>query len=155
MKKYIIGLGLLAGCAGPATNLDPMQRAAFLAVEEAWYEAGLPVPHEDCNLDAFVVVHATSKKYWELCGSDPQKSAGCSTSEHIRPLQPDTVPIVVVSPKHYIEPTIITHELSHAFQRCTTGRDYGHSDPKVWQAAGGDSSVQARANKILQEQGWL
>lgn len=160
MKKTLVTaavtvLSLFAGaCANPETNMDPMQRAAYLATEEAWYAAGRAVPADDCNLDAFVVVHATSKKYWELCQSDPNKSAGCATHDKLYPLRGGSVPMVVVSPKHYIEPTIIVHELLHHFLRCTTGRDPYHATVGVWQATG-PGSIQDEAYITLQEQGWL
>lgn len=161
MKKLLVTaavtvLSLFAGaCALPSGTDDPMQLAVFDAVESAWYGADMPVPDESCNLERFVVVHASAPKYWELCGSDPAKSAGCAHFEHIYPLRSGTIPYVVISPKHYVEPTIIVHELLHHFQRCTTGRDFNHADPQVWSAAGGPTSIQAKATDLLLDGGWL
>jgi hypothetical protein len=146
MKK-LIPLIALAGCAVPGP--DARYEAEY-AVESAWYDAGLDIPYPECNVESFRVIHATVTEYWALCHGDPAKSYGCSTDEHVGgPLSGQTRPVVVVAPWWHIEPSIVVHEILHAFQRCTDGRDPAHADPRVWSAAGGATSVQSVAMAAL------
>lgn len=144
---------LLAGCALPTAEHEPHEVAAYEAVVEAWAAAGLPEPSNDCHLDLFQVHQArTAAEY--PCG-DPAKSYGCMTLENYGgPMRPARVPEIYITPWHHSEPYLIVHELLHGFAICS-GLGYGHGDPRVWQAAGGASSVQEAANQLLRDGGWL
>lgn len=158
MTKPHLLLGLyLWGCA-PMPQLTAVEASAGRAAKEAWAAKRMPEPTENrCDLSRFYVVVPDAIEYRRYCPhSDPWKTAGClawKDSNHLYAWV--QWPVVVISPKHYSEPTIVVHELMHAYQRCSKlgrpGWDLGdreHSDPRVWSAAGGENAVQTLANEL-------
>jgi len=150
---------LFSGCAHTSTLL-PHERAAGEAAKQAWAEHGMPPPtrKKRCAIDEFsVVVAKTPAEYNKYCPTSvAEKSAGClswTSSAHWFFWRDR--PLVVVSPIHYSEPTIVVHELMHAYIQCAelgkSAWDPGdrlHADPRVWRAPGGDKSVQWRADEL-------
>lgn len=158
MSKFVtaaIAALSLSACALPEATDDEMQLAVFAAVESSWHAYDMGVPDADCNLERFQVIHASAPKFKQLCGVESTQAYGCSHTEQLYPLRAGSIPMVVVSPIHYIEPHIIVHELLHHFLRCTVGRDFNHSNPKVWTAVGGPATVEGRAIDLLMDGGWL
>lgn len=120
-----------AGCAPLHTASLPNDALrAIEAAQDGWRDAGLP----PCDLGAVRVRYAAYP-----CAST---EAGCI----------EQGVIVVRDELDLIDSTggIVVHEWLHlARHRCGGGRDPGHTDPRVWSAAGGALSAQGRARDLL------
>ncbi len=149
---------LVLGSCMPKPVLKPHEEVAGRAAWDAWRLKKLPVPvHGHCNAGRFYVVTPTPDDFSKYCPmTNWKKVAGClswRTSHHF--FAWSEYPVVVVSPKHYSEPTIIVHELLHAYTHCaelsTNPWDPGdgdHKDPRVWSAAGGRDAAQSIADDL-------
>ena len=157
MIKLATMLALLCACSTPAPELQPFERAAGSALADAWTAGGFPAPTQNnCDFTRFSVRLDSAQNYGVDCRSTPEASAGCTNfSSDGSWFSSPNYPVVVVSPDWKSEPGIIIHELLHARIYCSgsgkTGDpfDVNHADPRFWQAAGGDTSVQSRALKLL------
>lgn len=144
-----------AACGTPAPELTPAEREAGGAALAGWLAAGLPSPAQnDCVPTHFYVRLADASDFNRKCRSTPQAAAGCLNWEGPSAfLHPERYPIVVISPNWRSEPGIIIHELMHAFTKCAGlgagPMDYQHLNPRIWQAAGGESSAQAQALGLI------
>lgn len=155
-RLVVLALSLLACTRAP--ELSAEERAAGAAALTAWREAGLPDPTLDrCRIELFTVRHASPARFREDCRVEPERAWGClawdSTSHFVRPW---SFPVVVTSPHFPYGMAIVQHELMHALIRCSgvgpsfaDPGDHGHRDARIWEAAGGAASVQARAHKLL------
>ncbi len=159
--RFVLVLGFLAACA----HSPPLQRheqVAGQAAKEAWQQRGMPpMTRKRCDVDSYqVVVTKNQEEYSKYCAmSFIETSAGClgwgSTANWFMWRE---FPIVVISPRHYSEPTIVVHELMHAFIQCSEIQrdpwdpgDRQHANPRVWSAAGGTESVQWLADLLSKE----
>jgi hypothetical protein len=162
MKPAFLLLYPLLACAATPTALRPHEQKAGAAARIAWRERGLPEPIEGrCDVDRYEVIVTTDaagfNRYCPTSRAD--KTAGClawRSSDHW--FRWRDRPLVVISPKHHSEPTIVVHELMHAYYRCAglsksdwDPGDRGHTDPRVWSAAGGETAAQTRADALTKE----
>jgi hypothetical protein len=144
-------------CASPSV-LTAGERAAGAAALAGWRAAGLPEPYEGCNVSRFQVRLADEAMFLRVCRASPVASAGClSWEENGSPFRPTRYPVVVISPGRVSEPRIIVHELMHAAWHCSnlpgsySPANTQHLDPRVWTAAGGETSAQSRAMRLLEQ----
>ena len=157
-----LALLLLAGCAARPALL-PHEALAGRAVAKAWAEKGLPAPtrQKRCDVESFDVVVTTTAADWhQWCPlADPGKTFGCLAWEYTAHwFFWRERPIVVISPMHHTEPTIVVHELMHAYTQCAALRkdpwdpaDARHTDPRVWSAPGGVEAAQSRADTLSKQ----
>jgi len=162
---YNVFLALIASCA-PLPALLPHEALAGRAVKRAWEEKGMPAPtvKAHCAVDEYqVIVTKTPEEYRRYCPtSEAAKSAGClSWEESAHWFAWRHRPVVIVSMIHYSEPTIVVHELLHAYVQCSKLHpdpwdpgDRQHSDPRVWTSPGGADAVQTRADALCKEPPW-
>jgi len=144
MKPWLIAAAMAAGCSLPMGDYEPHEQAAFDALKAAWDG---PKPAGYCHLDRFLVRQNNS------CGPE---AYGCLSWEKPRPFRADKVPVVNIATWHHSEPYLVVHELLHAFSLCAGwGGDARHVNPRVWSAAGGDSSIQSRTMAVLASEGWI
>ena len=156
-RSAILAALAAASCVPPAPELLPLERSAGQAVSVAWNSAALPFPSKnDCDVSRFSVRIASATDYATSCLGAPEASAGCTNfSSDGSWFSSPLYPIVVISPTWKSEPGIIVHELLHAYVYCSeSGKpgdpfDANHTDSRVWKAAGGESSVQARAMSLI------
>jgi hypothetical protein len=148
----------LAACTA-APELLPHERAAGAAAFTAWAQAGLPEPDKGrCDVRTFRVRMASAERFVQDCRTAPEAAYACTAWETTDELfRWRDVPVVVIAPWWHSEPGIVVHEICHALIRCSgigpSARDAGdskHTDPRVWKAEGGETSVQARAMKLLE-----
>lgn len=154
-RLVVLALSLLACTRAP--ELSAEERAAGAAALTAWREAGLPDPTLDrCRIELFKVRMPSRDAFIMNCGTAPELAWACLNwdgSWHF--FRPSKWPVVVASPALPYGPAVVVHELMHAMTECSgIGRpsdpgDSRHSDPRVWEAAGGATSVQARAAALL------
>lgn len=158
MKALLISVAAItAACTTAAPELRPEERAAGAALASAWTAGGFPAPtRNNCDFSRFSVRLDSAKDYGVDCRSTPEASAGCTNfSSDGSWFSSPNYPVVVISPTWKSEPGIIIHELLHARIYCSgSGKpgdpfDVNHSDPRFWQAAGGATSVQAKALALL------
>ena len=158
MRLALFGIVVaLFGCVPRPPELAPLERAAGAAALEGWRLAGLPPPNvQRCDVRRFRIETPDASGYFARCRSASTASAGClnwSSSGHW--FRPISYPVVVVSPRHYVEPHIIVHELMHAMWQCAelgSLLDAGnrqHADPRVWMASGAATSAQGRAMALI------
>lgn len=156
-RLVVVVLAASAACTR-APELTADERAAGAAALSAWREIGLPEPTQDrCRIELFQVRHASPRRFLEDCGVPEGKAWGClqwDTTAHF--FRPWSFPVVVTSPHFPYGMAIVQHELMHALIRCSgvgpsfaDPGDHGHRDARVWEAAGGAASVQARAAALL------
>jgi hypothetical protein len=118
------------------TSLPDEALSAIEAGVDGWRAAGLP----ECDLGAVTVRYAAYP-----CAS---VEAGCV----------EQGAIVLRDGQAILDSTggPVLHEWLHlARHRCGGGRDPGHTDPRVWSAAGGATSAQGRAKALLVARGQL
>lgn len=157
-----LALALALGACAPKPELSPSERAAGAAAVQAWQESGLPSASDRCDVRGFRIATPGAQDYLRRCFSAPEKSWGClNWTDSGRMFGASRVPVVVASPHFYADRSadlsaIIQHELMHALVTCAgvgpSGWDSGdreHTDARVWSAAGGETSVQARATALL------
>lgn len=150
---------LLFGCAHAPAML-PHEIAAGEAAKRAWAERGMPPPTalKRCAIDEYnVIVTHTPEELRKWCSTaDPATTYGCLawTSSNNWFFWRDR-PLVVVAPMHHTEPTIVVHELMHAYIECAEigngpwdPGDRKHTNPRVWRAPGGEQSVQWLADEL-------
>lgn len=161
LRAALLALALCACVHGlPPGSADGR---AVQAVEGAWRAAGLPGPGSCLDL-VEVRRHDSLSRYVDACdGSRPglygpaaRDSAGCLASAFRGVLgRPGWA--VHMAPGYHDDPALVEHELLHALTHCRLRRAYndpfdaGHSDPRVWEASGGASSVQARARRVTHQ----
>lgn len=156
MKAAFVALFLVCACT-PASNLKPFEREAGDAVAAAWAESGLPAPTQGrCDVSKWRVRTDDAVSFQNDCHVPAPAAGGCTAwADTDAMFAWREYPVVVISPAWKSEPGIIIHELMHAYWHCAEmpnelGPDnIDHKDPRVWQAAGGDASVQARALAIV------
>lgn len=154
MKRGFVLALLLEACGFPPLIASTAERSAGAAALSAWRSSGLQNPmREGCNASDFSIRIADDASYWHLCGADPNTQAGClNWTSDSRMFNPGLRPLIVVAPWTNASNDLVVHELLHAMLVCSDvdlSGDPQHADPRVWQAAGGATSVQARAHAIL------
>lgn len=148
-----VALGLLAACA-PDPGSTPDQRV-YNTTLDAWYARDYLPPIDDryspplcADLDAFVMwAPATVAEYERIC---PAESWACLEFEAIRGVRNRQRPVAVMHPRLSAARWAAhgVHELLHQFRLCARlGRDYGHTDARVWRPS--PDSVEARALGVL------
>ena len=153
----VLALSLTA-CMPRAPELPPLALAGVHAALEGWRAAGLPEPDERCDFTGVRLRWAKdAAEFWELCRGVAPKNAAClnwTTSNHF--FRPTEFPVIVLRAGFVLEtdsePTI--HEISHALYRCAglpwwDAQNTKHLDPRVWSAAGGETSAQSRARALV------
>lgn len=160
MRGWGTILLMLSACA-PMSVLTDGQRGAGDATARAWAEAGLPAPNKRrCNdMTRFYVTEVTVDEFPLHCHALATKTAGClswKSSNHF--FRPYEWPEVVTWAKYRDDMGLVVHELLHAYIRCAAigngvwdPGDRSHANPAVWEAAGGEKSVQWRANQLMLE----
>jgi hypothetical protein len=160
-KRLYVVLIIAAGCARPAPEMQSFERASGSAAMEAWRASGLPEPNKNrCDMSLWRIKLASDAEVPQLCvAASAERDAGCTsygTTSNFFAWR--DYPIVVITSRWHSEPGIIVHELMHALWHCSDMPDEAglgntdHRDPRVWEAAGGATSVQARALAILAAQ---
>lgn len=138
---------------------DSPDHQALVDVKSAWDLASLP-PLGDCLDRVEVVRHETKTAYVAECeGMSPgaggrklaEHSAGCLTYG-LRGVLGKQVALINLAPGYHDDMGLVQHECLHHASACALGRrasdpfDSGHRDPRIWSAAGGATSVQARSS---------
>lgn len=157
MKTRALAYLALVACT-PKPELTPEQLAAGAAVRQSWSASELPAAdRSSCDLTRFYIrTPSDAQGYYDLCHAGADGSYGClSWQSTDRMMGGSRWPVVVVSPWWRPEPTIIIHELMHAYAYCSglfPGSDPGdreHTDPRVWSVAGGADSVESVARSMM------
>lgn len=168
MRALLLLFLALVGCTPRAVTL-PDEHQHILEVTMAKWSSGevdLPDPG-DClrgtmvrwapSVDAFVARCRAEPNSLQLNPEEVAKAASCLIYD-TETRWPTTfkIPIALLN---YGQPVMDTlggpalHEWLHALIACTLDRpdifDGQHSDPRVWEAAGGEESVQALAGRSL------
>lgn len=140
----VVALALvLTACGQVAPEPTAAERAAGAATVQAWREAGLPEPAEECAIERFRISRPESDRaFMWSCRQLPADAWGClrwTTSN--RMFDATRYPVVVMSPSFPPNLYIIAHELVHALAVCSGVPD-DHENAALWS---GPTSVVARA----------
>lgn len=150
-RSRLLALALLSACVH-TTPLTPGDRDALDRVRDAWHAAQLGNPG-NCGDLIEVRRHETIESYVDACdglhpglfGELARVSAGCTTTA-LRGVRGVQVAIVHVAPTYHADLGLVQHEALHRLSYCAyDNSDPAHTDARLWEAAGGASSAQARA----------
>ena len=149
-------LAMLATSCHP-TELRDFERSAGACLERAWNSSGLPSPSKGrCDVSSFSVRIDSPESFVEDCRTAPSSAYACTSwTTDSRLFFYRETPVVVIAPWWHSEPTVIQHELIHAYAQCSgisPDGDARHKDARLWSSAGGSSSIQSRALALLQAQ---
>lgn len=146
----------LSGCFHP--SITSPERLALEAAVVGWTEALGEPDARECGLDLVTVVHVTAARFRRACKIEPGPggAGACLLYESVGFSR--SAPIIVLRPgldDDDVREAVI-HESLHNFIECELDRsprdpfDALHTDPRVWQGAGGATSAQARARAAVE-----
>lgn len=139
---HVVVLVVLSACAYEVPGEAPLTEMYPAEIEAALEEFSRDHDVSRCDPSKLRVVIADESVLKDLCGDSSSETTGCNSTVP----RPERRVIVVDAADMAEERNIVTHELMHWLEECSSGdQDFDHADESVW----GEGGVLERANEEL------